>query len=344
MALDLERLLGSFGEDEPSGPDCEYETEFSDLTIAAQSKGDQQVGDQVIEAEEADYSEVMKLAPKLLERTKDLRVAVMLAEANLNRSGFGGFNNVLEYIRGALENYWDSVHPQLDADDDDDPTERVNALLGLMDDQGMLYQMRRAALTDGKVMGRYTLRHVAVTKGEMTVPSDMDETPDAGSINAAFQDTPEDKMQEIRDGISNSLAHVSAIEALLDDKVPGRSPDFDPLRKLLTTASNAVNAALGGTVEVAPEVAENTGGGTVAAAPVKGGSVSGINNQTDVKTAIDLILDYYKRAEPSSPVPLILARARRLVGADFMTIVQDMAATAEDEVRTIGGNPAEDQY
>ena len=46
---------------------------------------------------------------------------------------------------------------------------------------------------------------------------------------------------------------------------------------------------------------------------------------------------YYKSHEPSSPIPLLLERAKRLVNADFLTIMQDMAPQGIDNVHLIGG-------
>jgi type VI secretion system protein ImpA len=56
-----------------------------------------------------------------------------------------------------------------------------------------------------------------------------------------------------------------------------------------------------------------------------------------VLRALDAIMGYYRAAEPSSPVPVLLQRARRLVGADFMAIMRDMAPNGLDNVRLIGG-------
>jgi type VI secretion system protein ImpA len=56
-----------------------------------------------------------------------------------------------------------------------------------------------------------------------------------------------------------------------------------------------------------------------------------------VEQAIDRIITYYRKSEPSSPVPLILTRAKRLVGADFMTIVTDLAPGGKDNVKLVGG-------
>ena len=344
MKLDIDKLLEGFGDDEPSGPDFEYEPDFGELQIAAQPKGEQQVGDQVIEAEDADYSEVVKIGTGLLEKTMDLRVAVYLAEAGVNRSGFPALAQVLEYIKRGLEEYWDTIHPQLDADDDNDPMERVNALIGLLGDTTVLRQVRRAPVTESKMLGKYSIRHMSVANGEMATPSDMEETPTTAAISAAFQDTSEEDMQEIRDALESSVASVAAIEACLDDKVGGLSPDFSPLGKLLNTALNAVKGAAGeAIVEDAGSDGEVASGGGGGSAP-SGGGVGGINSTNDVTRAIDLILDYYNRNEPSSPIPMLLTRAKRLVAADFLTIIQDMAASGETEVRQIGGLPEEDSY
>ena len=40
--------------------------------------------------------------------------------------------------------------------------------------------------------------------------------------------------------------------------------------------------------------------------------------------ALDKICDYYKRIEPSSPVPVFLNRAKELVDSDFNTIVESL--------------------
>jgi type VI secretion system protein ImpA len=72
-------------------------------------------------------------------------------------------------------------------------------------------------------------------------------------------------------------------------------------------------------------------------APRGGGGVGGISGPGDVINALDRIMDYYARQEPSSPIPILLARAKRLVNADFMTIVKDMAPSGVDNVSLIGG-------
>ena len=49
--------------------------------------------------------------------------------------------------------------------------------------------------------------------------------------------------------------------------------------------------------------------------------------------ALDAIADYYRRKEPTSPVPTVLQRAREWVNLDFLTILEDIAPGALDEAR-----------
>ncbi|MEM7440304.1 MAG: type VI secretion system protein TssA [Pseudomonadota bacterium] len=345
MELDPEDLLAGFGDDEPAGPDLEYDPEFSELAIAATPKGEQQVGDNVIEGEDADFSEVLKIGRNLLDRTMDLRVAVYMAEAALNREGFPLFASIMRYIHGTLMMHWDSVHPQLDADDDNDPTERMNALRGLAGSDTVIKQLRRAALCDSRGIGSFGLRHLAVAKGEMAAPSDMDSPPDMAQFSAAVKDTPEETMVAIREGIADALGAAREIEKILDEAAPGQAPDLTPLIDGLKAADAAITDTLGGAPVADPGADED---GAPAAVAVSGGgggggAVGGIANTNDVTRALDLIMEYYARHEPSSPVPLLLARAKRLVSADFMTIMNDMAHGGVEQVRVVGGLPPEQE-
>jgi len=52
---------------------------------------------------------------------------------------------------------------------------------------------------------------------------------------------------------------------------------------------------------------------------------------------LDRLCEYYQRNERSSPVPLLLKRARRLVNMDFMDILEDLAPAGLDQARMIQG-------
>src|SRR5690606_10992164 len=115
----------------PSGSNLEYEQVFTDLLLAAQPGEDRQAGSNIIPGQEPDAGAIIQHAQAVLEQSHDLRAAVLLGYGELRANGFPGFATATRYIRGCLQEFWDTCHPQLDPDDDNDPTMRRNAVLGL---------------------------------------------------------------------------------------------------------------------------------------------------------------------------------------------------------------------
>ena len=342
--MDSAVLLQSKGDDSPSGENLEYDPLFTEMEIAGQPGEERQIGDEVTEAEDPDYRELAEKAQAVLEKSHDLRAAVFLADATLNTDGLVGFADVTTFIRGCLEEFWGSCHPELDEDDDDDPTMRINAIQGLTGESTVFRSLRRAPLTESRNFGRLSFRDMEIAEGKMTAPSDMDNIPDSATVSAAFQDTDEEFLTAMLEAAQTSEDNVRAISAVFDDQTPGQGPDLDNLIKLLRQIKNRLaEFSAGGEVEADDDddAAVDSGGGGGAPA-MAGGAVGGINSPSDVSNALDRIIAYYRRAEPSSPVPIVLERAKRLVGADFLTIMQDMAPAGVDNVHLIGGIEDED--
>lgn len=345
--MDLSAFLNSHGDDEPSGENLEYDPAFISLELAAQPGEERQIGDSVIAAEEPDHEEVITHATEVLQRSHDLRAAVFLANSLLRTEGFPGLAQVTAYMRGCLEQWWDTCHPQLDADDDNDPTMRVNAVASLVDGDTILRSVRLAPLTESRAFGRLSLRDIAIAEGDMAPPEGMENIPDTGTVSAAFQDTDPAKLQAMQEAVVAALADVKAIGAIFDDKIPGQGPDLGALQKLLKQAVNQfAEAGVGAAsaTESSDEEEAGEGAPTESARPASGGGGGAINSPQDVRNTLDRLINYYARAEPSSPIPMLLERAKRLVGADFITIVKDMASGGYPNVKTIGGLPDDDDY
>lgn len=344
--MDIADLLKSHGDDEPSGENLEYDPAFISLELAAQPGEERQIGDSIIAAEEADHVEVIAQAMDVLGRSHDLRAAVILAHSMLRTKGFPGLAEVTGYIRGVLEQFWDTCHPQLDADDDDDPTMRVNAVAALTGLDTIQKAIRMAPLTESRTFGRMTLRDIMIAEGELAPPAGMADPPVLSQISAAFQDSDGEKVAAARAGAAKALEDVVAIEAIFDAKVPAAAPDMSDLAALLrqvlakfATAGFGESEAPGGSDDGggagdSGRDAARGGGGFAAAGSGGPGTVS---TQQDVKNMLDRIIAYYARSEPSSPVPMLLERAKRMVGADFLTIIKQMAPDGIQNVHLIGG-------
>ncbi|WP_419207235.1 ImpA family type VI secretion system protein, partial [Pseudomonas syringae] len=66
--------------------------------------------------------------------------------------------------------------------------------------------------------------------------------------------------------------------------------------------------------------------------------VSGdIASRDDVLRSLDRILSYYARHEPSSPLPVLLNRAKNLVHADFEAIVRNLIPDGMSQFENLRG-------
>lgn len=341
--MDLDALLAARESDGASGDNLEYDFDFMELQRVATPGEERQAGNDIIAGEDPDFADAATRALAILERAHDLRAAVILADAVLNTKGVAGFAEAVAYIRGVLDQHWDTCHPQLDADDDNDPTMRINAVAGLGSALTLRY-LRRAPLTQSRTFGRITLRDIQISTGEVPAPEEGTFLDKAG-VSAAFADTPAEAVTAMLAAARQVQADLKAIDAIFSDKTPGFGPDLDELRKTVQQMVRHLADHAAG--DVAPageaEAMEQASGGAAPAARRGGGGSGFVDSAQDARDALDRVIDYFKREEPSSPVPIILERAKRLVGADFLTIMKDMAPDGLESVMNIGGiKPVDD--
>lgn len=334
--LDLKALMKPIRDDAPGGDDLEYDDEFIALEMASKPSEERVIGDNVIPAEDPNYDDVSAKAMILLERTQDLRVASILANAQLRTNGLPGFREVLRYVAGCLKTHWNDVHPQLD-EDDGDPTMRVNAVLALSSRDVLLRSLRQASLVDSSAFGTFSLRDLEVASGDAAPPANWGKVIDTQTIAAAFQDAGHEEVSQTRAVAADALEAVHAICDVFDTHVGAAGPDLDPLQKMLGDIFRrlGVFAGDGAAAETGEPESDDP-----AALPVAQASVihnAAITSPQDVKAALDRVIAYYAQFEPSSPLPVLLARARRLVSADFVTIMKDMAPEGVGNVALIGG-------
>lgn len=335
--IDVEKLLEPVSDDSPCGENLEYDPAFIEMNRAAEARPEQQMGASVIEAQPADWKTVRKLAVELCGRTKDLRVGMALARALLQTAGPAGFADGTAFLLGLLESHWDGVHPQLDPDDNNDPTMRVNVLITLVDQEALLRPIRMAPIVESKAMGRYSLRDIEIARGDLISGGDA-KPPDMAVIDAAFMDSSIDDLQATAEALAQAIQHSEKLDTVLTEKVGStQAPDLSALAAVLRELRQALADQLsrrgvesGGAAAVESAGAASTGG----AAPSIAGEV---NTREDVVRALDKACQYYERHEPSSPIPLLLKRAKRLVAKDFMEILRDLAPDGVGQAEKISG-------
>jgi type VI secretion system protein ImpA len=342
--MNLNAYIEPRSDSPPSGENLEYDQAFIEMEIVATPGQEQQKGDEIIPGEEPVWRDVVEKAAEVMGRSHDLRAGAVMAAGLLNTEGLPGLADGTGYVRALLEQYWDTCHPMLDADDDNDPTMRINAVKGLAANENVMQPLRRVPLTDSRTYGRLTLRDIQIAYGETPAPKGH-AGPDKTVVRAAFEDTPVDRREAILTGAKAAWQNLRALDAIFLKQTPGYGPNLDEMSKLLQTIIRIVGEFVetAAAPEAEPEAGEETAEMTDDSAPraatiARPASAPGsIASRDDVIAALDAIGRYYKDHEPSSPVPILLARARRLVKADFLEILKDLAPSGIDTVNMIGG-------
>jgi type VI secretion system protein ImpA len=350
MAFDVKALLEPNSDEAPSGGSIEYDPRYIELEVLARGVTQEEdvAGKVVREAQPPDWAEVERIAIELCQESKDLRVAIYLARAALARNGLPGLRDALELMSGYLTRYWPTVYPQLDPDDNNDPSARVNTIGGLCDNATMLRALRLTPLAQSRQFGPVCYRDYAISTGAMPAPAvtdDEEKVPDPGRIEAAFADTDMAVISDSQAAVAQALQSLSAIDKALDTELEaGNGPDLTPLQKLLRDIKGLLDreVARRGDGE-SPEAAE----GAQATAQEGAGGVAGsgrtlaaggaVRSRDDVLLLLDKICRYYSDYEPSSPVPLILNRTKRLVTMSFLDILKDLTPGGVQEFGVIAG-------
>jgi type VI secretion system protein ImpA len=347
MAIDIESLLSEVSAEAPCGEDLSYDASFLALEDMLRTKaGGGVVAGVEEEAEEPNWREILEKSSELLKRSKDLRLVVYLTLSLLKMEGIAGLRDGLALLRGLLERYWDSFYPQLDPDDNNDPLERINILQSLspvtVSEQDPIKFKQRLAevpLCNSVQMGRFSLRDIQIAKDEITVSDEQkSKAPKMSVIDAAFQDTTTDELLAISRATHEAIEHIGAITRVFSERAAqGETPNLTGFQGVLGSIHKCVQEYLAkrGQGETVDEVAPIAG---VEQQKKSGISLSGdIQSVQEALLALDKVCQYFDRNEPSSPVPLLLRRAQRLVSKSFLDVIKDVCPDAVDRVQLICG-------
>lgn len=337
-SIDLEKLLEPISDGAPSGVNLEYDMQFLTLERIALGRPEQQMGGSIRAGEPPDYEAVVREASALLGRSKDLRIAVLLARALSHLHGFQGLKDGLALVQGLLDRYFATVFPELDATEGNDPTMRSTAIAGLCASD-VLAVLRLSPLLVSRAFGPISLRDLALAAANTAAPADGAK-PDLASIDAAFQGTDLAEHQAAARVVLAAAAHVAGIEAVFEREHAGQGPELDALSDVLRQAKYAlvsrldrrIPAARPGQVDASPSGTE-----VPSASHPSAGFNADIRTRADVLRALDKICEYYAEFEPSSPIPLLLRRGKRLVSKSFLDIIRDMAPDGVSQVESIAG-------
>lgn len=345
--MDVPLLLAAVSVTSPCGEDLEYDADFLRLERDSRGQPERSMGDSILPAEPPEWRSIQQQSLDLLQRSKDLRITHFLLQSSLALEGLPGMARVLTLISELLKQYWAELHPRLDADDDNDPTVRINALAGLTSDI-TIRLLRESILARSRTFGAVSLRAAANASGLQSFP---DENLGAEQLAGALLDSDPEQLEITRAALLEARSAAEAIEQQVSDQVgSAQGVDLGPLKQPLKMALQILGqfAPQSGDSALSDPVSDDSAAPTeYASAPstprnASTSTVSGeINNRDDVLRSLDRILAYYTRHEPSSPLPVLLNRAKNLVHADFAAIVRNLIPDGMSQFENLRGPDSE---
>jgi type VI secretion system protein ImpA len=368
--VDLSAFLAPLDGEAVSGVDLRNEAGFHALERMVEPAGKRQrvEGGNPFQPR-VDWGTVAAEAGALARTGRDLRLLAIVARAAFNTDGFEGLAVAIALLTDTLEGYWDSVHPLLreGADPREAALRRINALKQLEnDDNGLITDLKMNAILSPRGIGPVSgadLAAAAMTdfevKNDMPAGLSAKEQADLAAAHTArvnkvtaatralaAEDRP--RAEALVAGIGGVEAALAALSAKLGEKggfAANMGASFADLLKHLGRMKTAIAAAMG---EAAPAGATSAaagpaggagpaatpGGGPAPAAPGLSGTIA---SRADVERALEQIIAFYERTEPSSPIPHFARRLKKMVPMDFMQLMAEVAPSGMKEFRSLVG-------
>jgi type VI secretion system protein ImpA len=274
-----------------------------------------------------EWEHIKRQAGEALRTSKDLRLLAHLGAALLRTDGLPAFVETLKIAAEWLDAYWDTVYPLID----EDAVLRRSALNCLSDQMAVIDGLRRAPLVSDRQLGRFSLRDVEMAAGQVSA-GDHETPPGETDIAAAFAAMPLEELTGLRQAVVDASAAVKNIEARMREQAGVESqPTLDALSGHLGKLDRVLRAQLA----ARPDATLLEEGGAAAATSAPGLGV--VRSRQDAIQALDAVANFFRQTEPSSPLPLLLERAKRLVAKNFLDVLADLAPGSLDQARTAVG-------
>lgn len=343
----LERFLEPLSEDEPCGPDLydAYDPDFEAYYDSAMSRlperyfsqsseGSFSTGAQLVpfDRNSIDLKKERASVEKLLERSRDLRLVIVLAQFAALGGNLELLTECAELTAGLLERHWDHVHPHVH----EDTIERCNALELLDTPATVVMPLEFAPLANDRRLKGLTYRRYAISAGKRNkIGAEAEE--DTAAIVAALRNLENGPQVEASfNALSRLRTAIKTIETtcMVADtgafrpNLAALSPQVDAILELLIEARQDLGEGEAASADASPEAGDDEdapsadGAPVVTAAAAPAVNVGDIATMAEARAALSAIETYFNCYEPSSPALLLIRQSRLLVGQPLVRALE----------------------
>ncbi|ELY7489142.1 type VI secretion system ImpA family N-terminal domain-containing protein [Cronobacter turicensis] len=323
----MQPLPGAFS----CGVNLEYDPDFILLLSRLQPRLDAEYGHFTEAAEPVNWAEAERDCHALFQRSKDLRLMIILMRCRLRQIGLLALEEGLTALFSLIKRWPDDIHPQLYDEGEFDPLMRINALNELEDIHGLIGDLRNQILP--KAAGtQITLK---IFEKSHAVPRESDALPEI------LLSTLRHEWKTHNDPVINSLqaakVWLDRIKSLLPGFAGTDLPDFPQLSQLLMLFSS--QSGQPPLSSLPPEalmsvITENDALPSLrmseeepAPAPaITSGEQQNIRSRAEALSRIKEIRAWFLNTEPSSPVIPLLAFTEQTIGMGFNELLKFIPA------------------
>lgn len=356
---ELEEFLAPVEDANPSGVELRNDARFHALerSLEPAARSARVAGDSAApRTPPIDWDSLLRDANGMARSGRDLRLLVLVVRMTAHQRGLEGLAEGLDLLTATIERYWDSLHPTLR----DSPSRREAALRRV----NALYQLENSdngLMTDLALNPVFTLRGIGpVTGGDLAAAAvsrvtALAEAADglgekeraalaatheaqvarvATALKALATEHPEERAA-LSAAADRAKAALAGLETALDARVAenGVGVRFTALGAQIARIGQSLASA-----EAAPVPGETPAPQAATAMPQTAAAIPGqITSRREVERCLDLIIDFYERTEPSSPLPHLARRMRKMVPMTFMQLMEEIAPSGMKEFRAVAG-------
>jgi len=294
----LEQLLTPVSDAAPCGESLAFTPELD--AIAQARKADDpslEQGAWVTALKEADWKFVSKRCALLIEtRSKDLQLAVWLAEANAKTAGLRGLGDALQLIGALCERYWDGLYP---LPDEDGFEQRIGNLSWIAARVPQL--VTECPVTEG---AGFSMRDIeaARTHGADAI----------ADVETARSRTSKAFSEKLLGDGEHCLAMLAEMEAAVDSLLGSDGPSFSNAKTALQNLIHFVTPAAGKAAAGAVSAVVQPGAQTSAPPPstASGAMASGpLQSRAQALAQLRAVAEFFRHTEPHSPVAYLADKA-----------------------------------
>lgn len=314
----IDKLLHPVSGGQGCGEDLSFSSEL-DAIAKARLQDDPTLdqGEWVVALKEADWAFVAARCAQLIEsKSKDLRLAVWLAEAHAKTRHFRGLGDGYALLAGLCEQYWDGLYPMAD---EGEYEQRIGNLFWLLTRSPQL--IGEIALTEGAGTAYSMADFEAARQRAASAGAAPEQSWGAGlaaadpglslaQLDAARQSNSARFNDALLADAKYCLGALNGLERAVDARLGADGPGFRAAREAL---ENVIHF-------IAPLASQENDGGhagdAVDAAPgapaanARAGLMAGpIQNRTQALAQLRLVAEFFRRTEPHSPVAYLADKA-----------------------------------